>query len=197
MKKIFSPLEASRKDGAEQARRESLRMQAEKDAEAARRIRDDAASARERRAQDVPPQSGSVPPPDAEAEKRRQQELIDAAARGAAIAAGMSGGRAHGRGRRLSIRLILILALLVALAVAILLLYPKLRDAAALPAVNITMPESLEELLPDETMGYNHIDFSEAILGEARHRQELVVMEQDVEVPVQITQALGNIDLFK
>ncbi len=204
MKKLFNPLAPKHKTSPEQARRESLRAQAIHDDASAPRLRENAQAARERRAAadpiappTPPPLEDSEPHRSHDAETIRQKELIDAAARGAAIAAGMSHEHRHRPRRHISLRLVIVLILLAALTAAILLIYPKVRDAAVLPAVNITVPESLEELLPDETMGYNHIDFSEAILGEARQRQELVVMEQDVEVPVQITQALGNIELFK
>ena len=46
-------------------------------------------------------------------------------------------------------------------------------------------------------MGYNRIDFTNAILGEAREEQELIVMEQDVQVDSEISNALANISLFK
>ena len=62
--------------------------------------------------------------------------------------------------------------------------------------ISSTAPASIEALLPDETMGYNSIDFQNAVLGQTRSVTELVVMEQDVQVDSQISQALINIALF-
>lgn len=205
MKKPVSPVEAAAGNG-ENARREQLRLCAAKDAETLRKLREEAEQAHSARMADVAEKKAAVPAPPAEdsteapgaehARKQREAELIDAAARGAAIAAGMA-QRPPKKRRHVPFRLILTLIVLAAVIVAILVLYPRVRDTLRAPAVNITVPDSLSDLLPDEEMGYNKIDFSEAILGEARETQVLEVMQQDVEVPIQITQALGNIDLFK
>ena len=49
----------------------------------------------------------------------------------------------------------------------------------------------------DDVMGYTTIDFQQAVLGEAREKQELIVLEQDVQVDTEISSAMANIDLFK
>ncbi len=49
----------------------------------------------------------------------------------------------------------------------------------------------------DDVMGYTTIDFQNAVLGEAREKQELVVLEQDVKVDTEISSAMANIELFK
>jgi len=49
----------------------------------------------------------------------------------------------------------------------------------------------------DDVMGYTTIDFQQAVLGEAREKQELVVLEQDVKVDTEISSAMANIELFK
>ncbi len=87
-------------------------------------------------------------------------------------------------------------AVLLALIIAVILIFwPRLQTALT-PNFAISLPDSLQGLLPDEKMGYNAVDFSNAILGESRERKELVVMEQDVEVTSQISQDLLNIALF-
>lgn len=85
---------------------------------------------------------------------------------------------------------------LVAIVVAILFLLPKIKSLLS-PQINIGIPNSLSGLLPDETMGYNKIDFSNAILGEARAKSDFVVLEQDVTVTTRVSQALANLALFE
>lgn len=87
-------------------------------------------------------------------------------------------------------------AIALALLIAVVLIFwPRVQQALT-PDFRVDLPDSLEGLLPDETMGYNSVDFSNAILGESREQKELVVMEQDVEVTSQVTQDLLNISLF-
>jgi hypothetical protein len=88
---------------------------------------------------------------------------------------------------------ILILLLVV---LGVLFLIPRIR-ALFTPDVNISVPESLSELLPDEEMGYSRIDFSNAILGESREKSDFVVLEQDVSVTTRVSQALANLALFE
>ncbi len=49
----------------------------------------------------------------------------------------------------------------------------------------------------DEVMGYTKIDFQNAVLGEAREKQELVVLEQDVKVDTEVSNAFANIEILK
>lgn len=86
--------------------------------------------------------------------------------------------------------------ILIAILIAVLFLLPKLRDMLT-PDINIDVPDSLSGLLPDEKMGYSQIDFSNAILGEARTKSDFVVLEQDVEVSTRVSQALANLALFE
>lgn len=86
--------------------------------------------------------------------------------------------------------------ILIAVLIAVLFLLPKLRDMLT-PDINIDVPDSLSGLLPDEKMGYSQIDFSNAILGEARTKSDFVVLEQDVEVSTRVSQALANLALFE
>lgn len=59
------------------------------------------------------------------------------------------------------------------------------------------MPDSLSGLLPDEEMGYSSIDFTDAILGESIVQRKLIVLEQEITVTSQISQALANVTLFQ
>ena len=84
------------------------------------------------------------------------------------------------------------------LAVIILVLFRLPRIKALFPtSVNLSVPDSLSGMLPDETMGYNKIDFSNAVLGESREKSDFVVLEQDVTVTSRVSQALANLALFE
>jgi hypothetical protein len=85
---------------------------------------------------------------------------------------------------------------LIAILIAVLFLLPKIKDALT-PDINIDVPDSLNALLPDEQMGYNQIDYSDAVLGESRTKSDFVVLEQDVVVSTRVSQALANLALFK
>ena len=85
---------------------------------------------------------------------------------------------------------------LIAVLIAVLFLLPKVKDLLT-PDINIDMPDSLNNLLPDEKMGYSKFDFSDAILGESRTRSDFVVLEQDVTVSTRVSQALANLALFE
>ena len=86
--------------------------------------------------------------------------------------------------------------ILIAVLVAVLILVPKIKDLLT-PDIHIDIPDSLNSLLPDETMGYSKIDFSDAILGESRTKSDFVVLEQDVSVSTRVSQALANLALFE
>ena len=101
-------------------------------------------------------------------------------------------GRFHLRHLKWIIRGVVLIAILI----AVLFFLPKVRDFLT-PDINIDMPDSLSGLLPDETMGYNQIDFSNAILGESRTKSDFVVLEQDVSVSTRVSQALANLALFE
>ena len=94
-------------------------------------------------------------------------------------------------GLRFTLPLILILILII--VILTLLLIPSLRDTLGLGK----WPTSFSELLPEEVMGYNESEITQALLGETRARQELIVLEQDVSVQMEITRTLANIPLFE
>ena len=105
--------------------------------------------------------------------------------------------RRHGRDR-FARRLILVAIVLALIIVLVLILGERIDMAvkALSPDVSIIVPDSVEGILPDETMGYAAIDFTNAILGESRERKELVVMEQDVDVTSKISQDLLRLSIF-
>lgn len=86
--------------------------------------------------------------------------------------------------------------LLAAILIAALFFYPRIK-AFFTPKLDLSAPDSFSDLLPDETMGYNKIDFSNAILGESRKKSDFVVLEQDVTVTSRVSQALANLALFE
>ncbi|MDP3446435.1 MAG: DUF4230 domain-containing protein [Eubacteriales bacterium] len=102
----------------------------------------------------------------------------------------------RGRFRLHHLKWILRGIVLVAILIAVLFFLPKIK-ALFSPDINIDIPDSLSGLLPDETMGYNKFDFSNAILGEARAKSNFVVLEQDVTVTTRVSQALANLALFE
>ncbi|MDD4311610.1 MAG: DUF4230 domain-containing protein [Eubacteriales bacterium] len=85
---------------------------------------------------------------------------------------------------------------LIAVLIAVLFLLPRIKGLLA-PDIQIDVPDSFSALLPDEKMGYNKIDFSNAILGESRTKSDFVVLEQDVSVTTRVSQALANLALFE
>lgn len=102
----------------------------------------------------------------------------------------------HGRFRLRHLKWIFRGVVLIAILIAVLFLLPKIKNLLT-PDFNIDMPDSLSGLLPDEKMGYNKIDFSNAILGESRTKSDFVVLEQDVSVTTRVSQALANLALFE
>ena len=162
------------------------------------RVRADAmhAEAMRARMRRLSAQEGRQPPQDeAEKPKKRRHDKRDRRDDGHDDGNRRERRRGRDRFTRRLIWIAIILALLIAL---VLLLAPRIDKAvdALTPEVNVTVPESIAGLLPDETMGYAAIDFTNAILGESRERKELVVMEQDVDVTSKISQDLLHVALF-
>lgn len=93
--------------------------------------------------------------------------------------------------------LLILIGIVIAAAIGFFFFREQLAGLLGLKAPEIALPDTIQGLLPDEKMGYNKIDFSNAILGAAREKQELVVMEQDVQVDSEISNALANLDIFK
>lgn len=57
--------------------------------------------------------------------------------------------------------------------------------------------ENVDQLLDETFLGYTALDFTNAILGEASKKQELIVMEQPVKVSTTVTKSgLGNLEIF-
>lgn len=99
-----------------------------------------------------------------------------------------------------TLRLIAVCLVLLAIIFLLVRYYPILRDFIAAKegfAINSELPGAVEGLMPDEELGYSKIDFQNAILGETRSKSDLVVMEQDVQVDSQVSQALANLAMFQ
>lgn len=57
--------------------------------------------------------------------------------------------------------------------------------------------ENVDQILDETFLGYTALDFTNAILGEASKKQELIVMEQPVKVSTTVTKSgLGNLEIF-
>lgn len=100
----------------------------------------------------------------------------------------------HKRLNRFLFRVLGVVVLLLIVAVAVAVLTRNVRESLSF---DVQLPDSFAALLPDEKMGYTRTDFVDAILGQTREKAELVVLEQDVQVTTQISQALANIALFE
>ncbi len=97
--------------------------------------------------------------------------------------------------------------LLAAAAVVLVIVFLLFREPIlGLLGLNAAIPDGplvdsdqsgLAAFLPDEEMGYSRIDFTNAILGQAREEKEHIVLEQDVLVDTEISNALANISLFR
>ena len=97
-------------------------------------------------------------------------------------------------------QVILLTVLIIALlALGYFLFKPQITHMLGLDAVpDISIPEDgEEEPTPEEIMGPNKIDFTNAVLGKAREESKLIVLEQEVNVESEISNALANIALFK
>ncbi|MCK5129587.1 MAG: DUF4230 domain-containing protein [Clostridiales bacterium] len=111
---------------------------------------------------------------------------------GAALIGGLL-KKKTGSGKKKKTNWLMIAIIGIVAVIALVIFWPQINSLIS----TFTMPSSIEEVLPDEVMGYNSIDFQNAILGEARQKQELIVMEQDVQVDSTISNVLANIALFK
>ena len=85
-----------------------------------------------------------------------------------------------------------VIAAIVIVALLLFIAWPRLS------AVLFPEPEAhvAVELSESAVMGNTSAEISNAILGEARQKQELVVWEQDVQVDSEISQALANLAIF-
>lgn len=125
--------------------------------------------------------------------KKMEQELGNlAAVAGGALLTDLAGKGATKPQRRRALVVLAVAA--VAVAAGLLLFRPQIKHLLGLDAA---APTALADLLPDSTMGYNKIDFTNAVLGKARETAKLVVLEQEVEVDSEISSALANLAVFK
>ena len=180
LKAIEEKKAADRKaaDEAAAAKEEAARI-AEEERQAAKR----AAEEEEARARE------------AAAAKREAVEKIGTAALAAGSAIAESAAKSAKKGELkispktafFAIAAIVIIALLLFIA------WPRLSDAL------FPQPEThvAAELSEEAVMGNTAAEIGDAILGEARQKQELVVWEQDVQVESKISQALANLAIFE
>lgn len=84
------------------------------------------------------------------------------------------------------------IAAVVIVALLLFIAWPRLS------AMLVPQPEThtAVELSESAVMGNTSAEIGNAILGEARQKQELVVWEQDVQVDSEISQALANLAIF-
>lgn len=176
--------EADRKAASEKAaeNREKARIAAERKAAAEREKKEAEEKAKAEAA--------------AAAKRRSDTEdalKIGAAVVGAVATQAVSKSAKAGKG---GIKNIIIIILVVAvIALLAIIFVPKYLSAGSEPTV-IPEGEVLSEGI-EEVVAPKRIEFTDAILGEAREKQELVVWEQDVQVDSQVTTALANLDIFR
>ncbi len=79
------------------------------------------------------------------------------------------------------------------LFVAALYIFPQFKASLGLG----NLPTSFDEMRADQVMGYKTTQINESILTETRIKAQLIVMEQDVQVDMEISQMLWNIPVFE
>lgn len=85
-----------------------------------------------------------------------------------------------------------VVVVLLVVVVALALAWPKLAGVFFAPE----QPTTATELSAGKVMGSVNAQIGEAVLGQARQKQDLVVWEQDVQVDSSITSALANLAIF-
>jgi len=133
----------------------------------------------------------------AEQEARAQREAVEKIGAAALSAGGSVVNAAAESARKGQLKVSPKFAIVVAIGLAIVALllfiaWPRL-SAILFPEPKPTVAVQLSE---SAVMGNTTAEIGEAILGEARQKQELVVWEQDVQVDSEISQALANIPIF-
>lgn len=125
--------------------------------------------------------------------KQVEKELGNlAAVAGGALLTDLAGKSSTKKQRRTALLVLAVAA--VAVAVGLLFFRPQIQRLLGL---DVAAPAALADLLPDSTMGYHKIDFTNAVLGKARETAKLVVLEQEAEVDSEISNALANLAVFK
>ena len=96
---------------------------------------------------------------------------------------------------------IVALVCIAAIGVGVFLLYGALTKGfgsyTGTPAESTAASSSSGGILPDPTMGYNKVDFTNAVLGAASKKELLVVYEQEVAAETEVSDAFLNWDIFK
>lgn len=124
--------------------------------------------------------------------KKKEKEMGDiAAAAGGAVIAKLTSSSVS-RKKKVAIFAAVVVGAVV-IAIAFLFFKPQLSAM-----LGFSISQGTESgILPDDVMGYSKIDFTNAVLGKAREEAKLIVLEQDVEVESEISNALANLAVFK
>jgi len=59
------------------------------------------------------------------------------------------------------------------------------------------LPTSFDDMRADQVMGYKTVEIQEMVLLETKDKAQFIVLEQEVEVKIEISQMLWNIPLFE
>ena len=104
----------------------------------------------------------------------------------------MSKGKEGRKSRAWVVKLIVAVLVIAAAAGVFVTVQPYVKMKLGLG----TAITSIDDLKPNEVMGFKKY-VSDAVLGEARQKQELVVWEQDVQVDTDLSSALLNLGIFE
>lgn len=88
---------------------------------------------------------------------------------------------------------LMIAVLAFLLFVSSLYLFPQFKASLGLG----DLPSSFDEMRADQVLGYKTVDIQDSILFEAEDKAQLIVLNQDVQVEIQISQMLWNIPIFE
>ena len=132
---------------------------------------------------------------EAEAAAKKSAEQLETLSKLGAAALAATGATAAGVAAKKSSSIkgkLILLAVIALIAFMVFLAWPRI-EAAINPAPAVHTASQLNSTV----LGRTGTEISNAVLGEARQRQELIVWEQDVQVDSEITTALANIDIFR
>ena len=169
---------------AEQARAEAARRKAEQEAEKKRR--EEEKRRREKEKEEA----------EEAARKKKEETLTAAATAGTALlGAAVSGAKKKKKGMGGFIPGLVIGVIAGALGMFVI---GRLFSVDPVQTAANVVHETMDVVLDETFTGYTALDFQDAVLGEARGQQKLVVMEQPVELSTTVTKAgLGNLAVFQ
>ena len=163
------------------------------EAEAAEREAAKAAEEKKRAEQKAAEEAKAKAESDAKARREAVEKIGTAAlsAGGAAVSSVVDDAR-KGKLKVSSKTVVFVVIGLAIVALLLFIAWPRL-SAMLFPEPE---PTTAVELSESAIMGNTTAEIGDAILGEARQKQELVVWEQDVQVDSEISQALANLAVF-